>query len=68
LIEHQDSVGVLGVAAKSARKRLIAAVETQGRTSAKSSPVAGRTAAKMEADANRLAASPGGRWPLTHQR
>jgi hypothetical protein len=34
-------------AEKSARKRDMAAVETKGRTRAKSSPVAGRTAAKM---------------------
>src|SRR3954452_3136964 len=35
------------IAAKPARKAFIAAVDTQGRTRAKSSPVAGRTAAKM---------------------
>ena len=42
--------------------------QTRGRTSARSSPVAGRTAAKMEAEAKRLSQSPGGRWPRTHQR
>ena len=46
----------------------MASVETRGITRAKSSPVAGRTAAKMEADAKRVSASPGGRWPRTHQR
>jgi hypothetical protein len=35
------------VAAKSARKRVMAAVETRGSTRQNSSPVAGRTAAKM---------------------
>ncbi|MEQ9151965.1 MAG: hypothetical protein RLO06_10835 [Parvibaculum sp.] len=56
------------VSAKASKNSLVARVETSGRTSVKSSPVAGLTALKMYVHWYRRSQIPGGRWPRSHQR